>query len=206
MISQLSGHILEKMPPHLILDVHGVGYEIIVPMSTFYDLPPVGSLICILTHFLIREDAHQLYGFLTSPERKLFRYLIKINGVGPKLGLAILSSITPKEFVDTILNNNLDALIRLPGIGKKTAERLIIEMRDKLNDWYEDDVMTLEDSAHKTSLAPSKGQSIDEAIYALISLGYKQSDASKAVARTGLSAESACEDIIRAALKLLAMA
>ncbi len=135
MIGQIRGIILEKQPPQLLVDVHGVGYEIDAPMSTFYQLPDVGQEVSLFTHFVVREDAHHLYGFYTRDERHLFRTLLKVNGVGPRLALTILSSTAPDEFVRCVLNNDTASLVRLPGIGKKTAERLVIEMRDKLSDW-----------------------------------------------------------------------
>lgn len=206
MISQLSGTLVEKSPPELILDVNGVGYELTVPMSTFYKLPEVGQALQLLTHLSIREDAHQLYGFLTSSERKLFRSLIKVNGVGPKLALAVLSSIEPDMFVQTVLNNDTAALVRLPGIGKKTAERLVIEMRDRLSDWYESAAdFTPSKQASSPAVNVSSG-TVQEAINALVALGYKQQEASRAIAKTGLSPASGCENIIRAALKQLATA
>ena len=135
MIGQLHGIIREKQPPQLILDVHGVGYEINAPMSTFYRLPDIGQEITLFTHFVVREDAHHLYGFSTREERLLFRTLLKVNGVGPRLGLTILSSIEPNEFVQCVINQDAARLICLPGVGKKTADRLIIEMRDTLSGW-----------------------------------------------------------------------
>lgn len=203
MISQLRGTLLEKSPPELVMDVGGVGYELSVPMSTFYKLPEVGQTIHLLTHLIIREDAHQLYGFASVAERKLFRSLIKVNGVGPKLGLAILSSIEPDSFVQTILSNDTDALIRLPGIGKKTAERLVIEMRDRLNDWCEitnDAAILSTQQIQKASF----NANVQEAINALITLGYKPPEASRAVNKIAATEEHSCEMIIRAALKSLA--
>lgn len=205
MISQLRGILLEKSPPELLLDVNGVGYEVIVPMSTFYRLPDVNQTVQLLTHLNIREDAHQLFGFLTFSERKLFRSLIKVNGIGPKLGLAILSSIDVNDFVQTVLNNDTTTLIRLPGIGKKTAERLIIEMRDRLTDWHDTSV-GFNPAQHAGSLLTPQTGATQEAVNALIALGYKPQEASRAVTRTALATDTGCETIIRAALKLLATA
>lgn len=203
MISHLRGILIEKSPPELVIEVAGVGYEVSVPISTFYKLPELGQNLQLLTHLIIREDAHQLYGFASGAERKLFRNLMKVNGVGPKLGLAILSSIEPDAFVQTILNNDTDALIRLPGIGKKTAERLVIEMRDRLNDWYEvgSDAAIL--ATQRTNSSASKNI-IQEAINALITLGYKPQEATRAVNKVA-TPDSNCEIIIRAALKSLAV-
>lgn len=207
MISQLRGILLEKSPPELILDVNGVGYDITAPMSTFYRLPAIGETVQLLTHLSIREDAHQLYGFFMPSERKLFRSLIRVNGVGPKLALAILSSIEPDLFVQTILNNDVANLVRIPGVGKKTAERLIIEMRDRLSDWYDASLNDASTETVTSSLLPfSTESSIQEAINALTALGYKAPDAARAVARTGLADEAGSASIIRAALKLLATA
>ena len=205
MISQLRGTLSEKSPPELVLDVNGVGYEVMAPMSTFYCLPEMGQTVQLLTHLIIREDAHQLFGFLTSAERKLFRSLLKVNGVGPKLALAILSSIEPDAFVQTVLNNYLAALVRLPGIGKKTAERLVVEMRDRLSDWYDSPLNQSIAQAAQTGVANNVNAVIQEAINALTALGYKPQEAARAVAKTGLSAEAGCEPMIRSALKLLAM-
>src|SRR5580700_5495650 len=136
MIGQIRGTILEKQPPQLIIDVQGVGYEIDAPMSTFYQLPDAGKQVSLFTHLIVREDAHHLYGFFTRDERLLFKTLLKVNGVGPRLALTILSSASTHEFIRCVLNNDTASLVRLPGIGKKTAERLVIEMRDKLKDFY----------------------------------------------------------------------
>jgi len=196
MIGQLRGIILEKQPPQLILDVRGVGYEIDAPMNTFYHLPDVGQEVLLYTHLSIREDAHHLYGFYAREERSLFRTLIKVNGVGPRLALTVLSSMQPKEFVSSILNNDTESLVRLPGIGKKTAERLIIEMRDKLSNLYPHPVSALE-SAPKTS---SRNPIIQDAVSALITLGYKPQEASRAVSKVDDGTLSS-EELIRHALR-----
>ena len=199
MIGQLHGIIREKQPPQLLLDVNGVGYEIDAPMSTFYRLPEVGQSITLFTHFVVREDAHLLYGFFTNEERLLFRTLLKVNGVGPRLALTILSSISPDEFVQCVVNNDTASLVRLPGVGKKTAERLIIEMRDKLASWHQHSPVEL------NLLAPivergGRTQTVQDAVSALISLGYKPQEASKAVAKVDDGALSS-EEIIRRALR-----
>lgn len=199
MIGQLRGIILEKQPPQLLLDVHGVAYEIDAPMNTFYRLPDIGQEVVLFTHLVIREDAHHLYGFYAREERSLFRTLIKVNGVGPRLGLTILSSIEPAEFVRCIVNNDTASLVRLPGIGKKTAERLIIEMRDTLSDWHSNAPVGSElNQGVKQSGATNRH--IQDAISALIALGYKPAEASRAVSKiedTTLSSE----EIIRQALR-----
>lgn len=202
MIGRLIGKLIEKKPPHLLLDVQGVGYEVQSPMTTFYELAETGCEVVLHTHLVIREDAHQLYGFATLDARRLFRSLIKVNGVGPKLALTILSSMQPNEFVFTINNNDASALVRLPGVGKKTAERLIIEMRDRLKEW---DLGASQPASQQTGQPDFKPAytKINDAISALIALGYKPQDASKVVTRVGKDFESS-EEIIRHALKEIA--
>lgn len=196
MIGQIRGLILEKQPPQLIVDVSGVGYEIDAPMSTFYQLPAVGEKVNLYTHFIVREDAHHLYGFYTREERLLFRTLLKVNGVGPRLALTILSSVTPEEFVRFVLNNDTMSLVRLPGVGKKTAERLVIEMRDKLSDWYQ--------STPAEGITPlakdNRHQILQDAISALISLGYKQPEANRTVTKIDNGMASS-EELIKLALR-----
>ncbi len=194
MIGFLRGIILKKQPPLLILDVQGVGYEVEAPMTTFYALPDVKNEVEIFTHLVVRDDAHLLFGFATENERHLFRALIKVNGVGAKMALTILSGIEADEFALCIQNNDADRLTKLPGVGKKTAERLIIEMRDKL-----DGLPTT--SSTRSSNSPSiKNDPVNEAVSALIGLGYKPPEASRfvlAVANDDMSSE----ELIREALK-----
>ncbi len=194
MIGFLRGKLALKAPPLLMLDVNGVGYELEAPMTVFYNLPALGAEIMLHTHLVVREDAHILFGFSTEADRALFRTLIKVNGVGPKLALAILSGQSAEEFHRCIHNNDTQALVRLPGVGKKTAERLVIEMRDRLPD--------LSHSAD--SSVTGKIQPVDnpkqEAISALCSLGYKPLDAGKMVQNISIDGKS-CEDIIRLALQ-----
>ena len=193
MIGQLSGRILSKQPPRLVLDVHGVGYEIDAPMTTFYDLPAVGADVTLFTHLAVREDAHTLYGFAKLADRDLFRSLLRVNGVGAKLALTILSGMDTQTFVGCVLEANSDALVRLPGVGKKTAERLIIELRDRLEAF--------------SRVAPSAGgvvrgvsSPLEDAVSALVGLGYKPSEASRMV--RGIEAKDlSSEDIIRKALQ-----
>lgn len=197
MISFLRGKLVHKAPPFLVLDVQGVGYEVEAPMTTFYDLPGINEEIKLHTHLVVREDAHILFGFSAEAERTLFRTLIKVNGVGPKLALTILSGQSAEEFHRCIHENDAQALVRLPGVGKKTAERLIIEMRDRLPG-LGDSAMTNTDN---TGLAtPSVGNPKQEAVSALCSLGYKPLDASKMVQNISAEVKS-CEDIIRLALQ-----
>ena len=197
MIGFLRGILVHKAPPFLVLDVQGVGYEVEAPMTTFYDLPAINSEIKLHTHLVVREDAHILFGFSAEAERTLFRALIKVNGVGPKLALTILSGQSAEEFHRCIQDNDTQALVRLPGVGKKTAERLVIEMRDRLPD-LADSAAT---STNKTgTTTPAVGNLKQEAVSALCSLGYKPLDAGKMVQNISAEGKS-CEDIIRLALQ-----
>ncbi len=198
MIGQIRGIIVEKQPPQLIIDVHGIGYEIDVPMGTFYRLPDIGQEVTLLTHFIVREDAQLLYGFYTRDERQLFRTLLKVNGVGPRLALTVLSSAAPEEFVRCVLNNDTASLVRLPGVGKKIAERLVIEMRDKLSDWYQ--APAGEGAVLATEEKRGRHQALQDAISALITLGYKQPEANRVVTKIDDGA-AASEELIRRALK-----
>jgi Holliday junction DNA helicase RuvA len=194
MIGFLRGILAHKAPPLLLLDVHGVGYEIEAPMTTFYNLPAVGSEVKLHTHLVVREDAHILFGFSTEPDRALFRSLIKVSGVGPKLALTLLSGLTADQFQRAIHDNDAHALIRLPGVGKKTAERLIIEMRDRLPEFGG---AALDVSIN---ISPAPNSPKQEAISALCTLGYKPQDATKMVQNIA-SEDKRCEDIIRLALQ-----
>jgi len=194
MIGFLRGTLIKKQPPLLMLDVKGVGYEIEAPMTTFYVLPETGNEIEIYTHLVVRDDAHLLFGFATENERLLFRNLIKVNGVGAKMALTILSGIEASEFSQCIQNNNAERLTKLPGVGKKTAERLIIEMKDRIEN------MPKFAATQKSSNFDGSSAPADEAVSALISLGYKPPEASKhvlAIANDGMSSE----ELIREALK-----
>lgn len=196
MIRFLKGVLIEKKPPELTIEVQGIGYAVSASMNTIYDMPAVGEKVFIHTHLIVREDAQILYGFSSERERLLFQNLIKVNGVGPKLAITILSSTDPDSFVHCIHANDTASLVRLPGIGKKTAERLVLDMRDKLKDWQGD--VTL-DNINQVGLvmhAPAK----QEAIGALISLGYKPQEAKRAidaVANDDLNSE----ELIRLGLK-----
>ena len=195
MISRLTGKILSKQAPQVLLDIAGVGYEVEAPMSTFYHLPAIGEQTTLHTHLIIREDAHLLYGFFSLQERKLFRALIKVNGVGPKLAITILSGLSPDEFVASINANDSQSLVRLPGVGKKTAERLIVEMRDRVGDWAGDEVTPISGGDVLT-----QSSIVNDAISALVALGYKPQEAERAIKRvqqTNLSSE----ELIRQALK-----
>ncbi len=199
MIGRLRGTLLAKHPPGLLLDVGGVGYELEAPMTTFYGLPDAGTEITLFTHLVVREDAHLLYGFATEQERLMFRALIKVSGVGAKLALALLSGMAAREFAHTVQNNDIARLTKVPGVGRKTAERLIVEMRDRLNS------LGLE-STDRALAAPAGGavtmqsDAVKDAISALIALGYKPQEASRMV--NGIdSKDKPSEEIIRQALK-----
>lgn len=197
MIGRLRGVVISKSPPTLVLEVGGVGYEIEAPMSTFYELPPVGQSATLHTHLVVREDAHLLYGFSRESQRRLFRALLKVNGVGPRVALAVLSGLSDQEFLRCVANEDIARLTRVPGIGRKTAERLVVELRDKLGNQAK-----LGDRADAPS-PEAPADPVSEAISALIALGYKPQEANRAVhgvAALGL----ACEEIIRQALKGMA--
>ena len=194
MIGSLIGLIKEKKPSLLLLEVNGVGYEIHVPLSTSFQLPKNGESAYLLTHLVVREDQHTLYGFATEEERKLFRTLIKISGVGAKMALTILSGINVNGFVQSVINEDIDTLVHLPGIGKKTAERLIVEMKDRI-DGITDNLESSPSTTSETSIAV-------EARNALVNLGYKNSEAKKIldnIDTNGLSVE----ELLRQALKSL---
>ena len=196
MIGQIRGIILEKQPPQLVVEAYGVGYEIDAPMSTFYRLPAERQEVSLFTHLIIREDAHHLYGFYTREERHLFRTLLKVNGVGPRLALTILSSVAPDEFVRCVLNNDTASLISLPGVGKKTAERLVIEMRDKLSSWSP----SLPENVGMNLTQSSRQHILQDAISALIALGYKPQEATRKVSKVDDGIASS-EELIRHALR-----
>ena len=196
MIGRLHGILLEKQPPQLLLDVGGVGYEVSAPMTTFYELPETGNEITLHTHLAVREDAHVLYGFLREQDRLLFRTLIKVSGVGPKLALAILSGMSADEFAGLVQIGDSAALTKLPGVGKKTAERLVVEMKDRLKDWQG---VTI--APETSSVVPAKN-TVKDAVSALVSLGYKPQEASRMVSQVesdGLSSEEMIRLALRAA-------
>jgi len=193
MIGLLRGKILDKQPPQLLLDVNGVGYEVDAPMTTFYDLPDVGAEVMLFTHLAVREDAHTLYGFAKRTDRDLFRNLLKVNGVGARLALTILSGMETRVFITCVQAGDAGALVKLPGIGKKTAERLIIELRDRLK--------LPAEAVTSTATAPAIAASpAEDAVSALVGLGYKPQDASRMV-RSLETANLSSEEIIRSALQ-----
>lgn len=202
MIGRLTGRLVEKQPPQLVIDVMGVGYEVLAPMTTFYQLPALGDALSLYTHLSISEAAHQLFGFANAADRSFFRLLIKVTGVGPKMALAILSAMEAQECANCIMQNNLVALVRIPGVGKKTAERLVIEMRDRLKDWNPT-IHSAARSAESTGpqIQPVNGM-MAEAESALVALGYKPVEAAKAISAVMKQQELArTEDIIRAVLR-----
>jgi Holliday junction DNA helicase RuvA len=202
MIGRLQGILVEKNAPEILLDVTGVGYELQVPMTSFYELPEINQPATLYTHFVVREDAQLLYGFITKQERALFRLLIKTNGVGPKLALTILSGMTAGEFVSCVERDDIVTLIKLPGVGKKTAERLVVEMRDKLKSLLEASVGSEREFMLQSNYsAPTVEASCEEdAISALISLGYKPAQASRAVSNA-FKEDMNTETLIKVALK-----
>ena len=193
MIGQITGIIVSKIAPDVLVDVQGVGYELLVSLSTFFAIPAVGESVTLHTHFVVREDVQQLYGFTERSERTLFRHLIKVNGVGPKMALGVLSGMSANEFAACVHNNDVDTLVRLPGVGKKTAERLVIEMRDRVG--------SIEASVSSTNVHAAQPDLTQEAESALIALGYKPQDAAKMISRVAGDETLGVEQLIRSALK-----
>jgi Holliday junction DNA helicase RuvA len=196
MIGRLRGTLLWKQAPYVLLDVQGVGYELEVPFTTFFKLPAVGQEIMLHTHLIVREDAHILYGFAIESERVMFRDLIKVNGVGAKMAAAILSGITVEDLVRCVRDNDVARLVKLPGVGKKTAERLVMEMRDRL-DAKGAAIPAMKSGEAMPVLASN---AVNDAISAMVALGYKPADASRMVLKVN-SEGLACEEIIRRALQ-----
>jgi len=198
-IGRIRGILAEKHPPQLLVDVGGVGYEIQASMSTIFELPEKGAEVTLHTQLIVREDAQLLYGFATTAERELFRSLIRINGVGPKLALAILSGMTPNEFAGAVRRNDVSTLVQLPGVGKKTAERLLVEMRDRVKD-----LELLSVGGAAVLSMPVVADAAQEAEIALVALGYKPQDAARMVRAVLPEGEPpASETLIRAALRAL---
>ena len=202
MIGRLNGVLVEKQPPEILLEVSGVGYEVQMPMTCFYDLPKVGDNAIVYTHFVVREDAQLLFGFNNKTERALFRELLKANGVGPKLGLAILSGMSAQQFGSCVNNEDATALVKLPGVGKKTAERLVLEMKDRLKNWGNDLFTPFSDSAviEPASDATIANNAADDAVSALVALGYKLPQAQKAV-KSVSKPDMSTEVLIKESLK-----
>ena len=194
MIGLIRGIIVFKQAPDVIVDVQGLGYEVLVSLNTFFDLPNLGDEVTLHTHFVVREDAQLLFGFSTTDERVLFRQLIKINGVGPKMALAVLSGMPAHDFSRAVQSNDIDTLVKLPGVGKKTAERLVIELRDKIS-------LVSENLDALTESNSSKSDIRQEAESALVALGYRPQDASKMINSVNEDLIDSPEQLIRAALK-----
>ena len=192
MIGSLRGRIGSKTPPQLTLEVGGVGYELEAPMSTFFHLPAVGEEVKLLTHFVVREDAQLLYGFATEDERRLFRSLLKVSGIGPKIGLALLSGISVEAFALCVQSQDVASLIRVPGIGRKTAERLLVEMRDRL--------APTDGVAVGAVMVQPEASPESEAFGALVALGYRPAEATRLLKAAGPGTHST-EELIRCALQ-----
>lgn len=192
MIGRIRGLLLEKEPPAMLVDVAGVGYELEAPMTTFYELPAIGTEVTLYTHMVVREDAHLLFGFSRTSQRSLFRSLLKVSGIGPRVALAILSGMNEEEFAVCVSSEDISRITKVPGIGKKTAERLVIEMRDKVDAAA---LLPQSASASVTNMDPAS-----EAVSALMALGYKGNEASRLV-RNVSGDDLSTEDIIRQALR-----
>ena len=199
MIGQIRGTLIARQAPEILVDVGGIGYEIQVPMTTLYQLPELGQSVTLLTHFVVREDAQQLFGFAESADRRLFRELIKVSGVGPRLALTLLSGMDAADFARCLQR---DDAVALPGVGRKTAERLLVEMRDKAGDWL--DELSPESAAQaETGKAGTHGNDQRaEAEQALVTLGYKLTEAAKLIAAADAAPETPSEELIRLALRI----
>ncbi|BFT30881.1 Holliday junction branch migration protein RuvA [Alteromonas sp. D210916BOD_24] len=206
MIGRIRGTLAEKQPPEILVDVAGVGYEIHMPMTSFYQLPAVGEEVVVYTHFVVREDAQLLFGFADKMERGLFRELIKANGVGPKLGLTILSGMSATQFLASVQNEDVSALVSLPGIGKKTAERLVVELKDRLAKFGKTQSIVVPPPSSDLlsgSTIVAVNDAREEAQSALIALGYKPAQASKlvdSVYRDGMESEALIREALKAAI------
>ena len=200
MISFLDGKLVSALPTQATVDVNGVGYEVFIPLSSYDKLPAVGQPIRILTHLAVREDAHVLYGFMTAPERDLFRLLVNnVSGIGPKLALAVLSGMSVNNFKAAVVNSDVASLSKISGLGKKTAERIILELKDKLG------VAAAWEAASAMHAPTSEQEQANEAVLALIALGYKQIDAHKAVREMQEKGEAKqAEELVKLALKRMA--
>lgn len=205
MIGRIRGVLLHKQPPDILVDVSGVGYELQVPMTTLFLLPEVGSEVCLVTHFVVRDDAQLLYGFVEERDRFLFRQLIKVNGVGPKLALTILSGMDANSFARCVQRDDIASLVALPGVGKKTAERLLIEMRDKLKDWLAQPGSGGMPQGDLAAVA-NEPDIVADAEGALVALGYKPQEASRMVSAINDDDVTDSEELIRRALKSMVSA
>lgn len=201
MIGRLRGTLAEKQPPHLIVDVGGIGYELEVPMTTLYRLPAVGEPLTLHTHLVVREDAHLLYGFSCKRERELFRELIRLNGVGPKLALALMSALEVDELVRCVQAEDTSALTKVPGVGKKTAERLLVELKDRFKVW--EAMPSIAPLVVEPARAAAVSSAQSDAVSALVALGFKPAEASRAVSLVDED-DLSSEELIRRALKGMA--
>ena len=202
MIGQIRGTLIARQAPEILVDVGGIGYEIQVPMTTLYQLPELGQSVTLLTHFVVREDAQQLFGFAESADRRLFRELIKVSGVGPRLALTLLSGMNAADFALCLQRDDAAALVALPGVGRKTAERLLVEMRDKAGDWLDE---LSPESAAQAEAGKAGAHGNDqraEAEQALVTLGYKLTEAAKLIAAVDAAPETPSEELIRLALRI----
>ena len=197
MIGRISGTLLHKQPPEILVDVGGVGYEIQVPMTTLFQLPAIGEAVSLVTHHAVREDAQLLFGFADDRDRQLFRHLIRVSGVGPKLALTILSGMDSDSFARAVQNGDVKSLVALPGVGRKTAERLLVEMRDRLASWL-DELAGVSAASPAAPAAPDKLRDAEEA---LIALGYKPAEAARLVAAVDREDIDDSEELIRLALR-----
>ncbi len=200
MIGRLKGILLEKQPPHLLVDVQGVGYDVLAPMTTFYQIPEGQSEVVLHTHFAVTETSQQLYGFATQADRALFRQLIKVSGVGPKMALSMLSGMESHELVQCVIDSNVGALVKVPGVGKKTAERLVVEMRDRLEGW--DATSNGTSRVTQATVQTPVNAVVAEAESALVALGYKPAEAAKLVANVLKTQDVVrSEELIRLSLR-----
>ncbi|GAB3285537.1 Holliday junction branch migration protein RuvA [Parahaliea aestuarii] len=199
MIGRIRGTLIHKQPPEILVEVAGVGYELQVPMTTLFQLPALGKEVALVTHFVVREDAQQLFGFIDERDRGLFRQLIKVSGVGPKLALTILSGMDASSFARCVQQGDISSLVALPGVGKKTAERLLVEMRDKLKGWLDE----MGEGAGSAGIAAvaRPASKVADAEGALVALGYKPAEAARAVAAVNDDGVDNSEELIRRALK-----
>ncbi len=201
MIAYLQGKLVEAYPTHVVMDVQGVGYHVLIPLSSFDKLPSPGSDVKLLTHLLIREDAHILFGFATEPERDLFRLLVtRVSGVGPKLALAVLSGMSVLQFQNAVVQGDVTVISKIPGLGKKTAERVVLELKDKVG------VAAAWEAASIQNASSPQEAHANDAVLALISLGYRQVEAHKAVRKilSDEQGEFSADELVRRALKILA--
>ena len=202
MIGHIRGTLLARQAPEILVEVGGIGYEVQVPMTTLYQLPELGETVTLLTHFVVREDAQQLFGFAEAADRRLFRELIKVSGVGPRLALTLLSGMDAADFARCLQRDDVAALVALPGVGRKTAERLLVEMRDKAGDWLDELSPGNDGGLRAQSAATPEPDHRAEAEQALVALGYKLTEAAKLIASADAPADTSSEELIRLALKI----